>query len=234
MVDLAQSKCTSDLVFEIRYVPNPKILDYRGKWVSEISTEMQLHKWEITDNRISVTDAEKSELGFVSFKNAGFSTKNRQNPEAFKNRVKKFFRYFMDDSDFRESLIIERIGLRYRYAFPYSSFDEILNKFRKRFCIYSESLIDNFAGDIVDVGYNTTIQLPKSFITTTIGPMKSEQIIEYFDFEKSPPNTALYLDFDNWSRPKKEFNKNELFSCLDHFSDENKERITRIADLFLE
>ncbi len=44
---------------EVRYKPNPKILDYRGTWAELISNHMNLSEWKIIENRIDIYDKEK-------------------------------------------------------------------------------------------------------------------------------------------------------------------------------
>jgi hypothetical protein len=43
-------------VLEVRYKPNPKVLDYRGTWAESISDHMKLPEWRIVENRIDIYD----------------------------------------------------------------------------------------------------------------------------------------------------------------------------------
>ncbi len=46
----------SEAVFEIRFKPNPKVLDFRGVWAEQISKHMNLSEWRIDTNLIEIHD----------------------------------------------------------------------------------------------------------------------------------------------------------------------------------
>ena len=62
---------TNENILEIRYKPNPKILDYRGTWAEALAQVMSVSEWRIDENRIDVSNKEKTLKAFASYKNAG-------------------------------------------------------------------------------------------------------------------------------------------------------------------
>jgi hypothetical protein len=65
------SNFISENIIEVRYKPNPKLLDYRGTWAEMISTYLELSEWKIVENRFDVFDKDKSKRIFVSFEMKG-------------------------------------------------------------------------------------------------------------------------------------------------------------------
>ncbi|MGB9627770.1 MAG: hypothetical protein ACPL6D_03840 [Thermodesulfobacteriota bacterium] len=98
-------------IFEIRYKPNPKVLDYRGSWAEAISEHMQLPDWRILENRIDVYNEKIGERALVGFRNAGFVTRNTPIKKYFPERTIKFFRYVLYLNGFGKILFVERIGV---------------------------------------------------------------------------------------------------------------------------
>ena len=58
---------TSDQVFEIRYRPNARILDRRGEWAVELSSQLKLPTWQVGPNRIDLSNSTSEHRAFVSF-----------------------------------------------------------------------------------------------------------------------------------------------------------------------
>lgn len=69
----------NEYIFEIRYKPNPKVLDLRGSWAEVITKRMEFEHWSISNNRLdpiegtlrNVTEAQFSHYVYPSI--SGFN-----------------------------------------------------------------------------------------------------------------------------------------------------------------
>ena len=77
-------------IVEVRYKANPKILDFRGMWADGISQHMSMDRWEIIENRVDVHNEDRSLHAFVSFRNAGFTSKNSPTRNFFPDKSIRF------------------------------------------------------------------------------------------------------------------------------------------------
>ena len=84
----ASFQTINEHLLEIRYSPNPKILDYRGTWAESVSKFMELSEWQIVENRFDVFDKEQTRRFFVSYKNAGALIHNSTTRNYFPDQAK--------------------------------------------------------------------------------------------------------------------------------------------------
>ena len=62
----------NEQIVEIRYQPNAKVLDWRGRWAETMAAKLELPHWRIVDNRLDIHDKDEDRHCFISFRNAGF------------------------------------------------------------------------------------------------------------------------------------------------------------------
>ncbi|MFH1728434.1 MAG: hypothetical protein ABIA04_08450 [Pseudomonadota bacterium] len=96
-------------ILEIRYEPNPLILDKRGEWADKISKELKFPEWRVTNNRIDVFDNNTTFRGFIGFRNAGFTAQDTSSKSVFKDHSSKFIKFIFDLETFSEKLHIQRM-----------------------------------------------------------------------------------------------------------------------------
>jgi hypothetical protein len=143
----------NDHTFEIRYKPNPKVLDYRGSWAEAISDHMKLPDWRILENRIDIYDEKVGERAFVGFRNAGFVTRNTPTKNYFPEKTIKFFRYVLNLDGFGKSLFVERIGVRSRFCRKYEgAFEELREKYTTKYLSLTETAKKIIDAKLVDIG----------------------------------------------------------------------------------
>jgi hypothetical protein len=82
-IGFRQNEC----IFEIRYKPNPKLLDRRGEWAESVSSHTKLEQWLIADNRIDIFNTEEITHMFLGYKNSGLTINDVPNKEYFPNYV---------------------------------------------------------------------------------------------------------------------------------------------------
>jgi hypothetical protein len=70
----------SQFVLEIRYQPNAKVLDHRGKWAESVAAQTSLPHWVIVDSRRDIFDEEQTTRCFVGFRNVGYVTHASDSP----------------------------------------------------------------------------------------------------------------------------------------------------------
>ena len=117
-------------ILEVRYKPNPKILDYRGSWAEAISDYMTLSEWRILENRIDIYDKENKDHAFVGFRNSGFVAHDTPTKHYFPDKAVRFFKYLLSLDGFEKSPYVERIGVRSKFCKEYEgSFDELRDKY---------------------------------------------------------------------------------------------------------
>jgi len=111
---------TNEHVVEIRYRPNPRILDYRGRLAEQISAEMAIMHWRIVENRVDVFATDRTEHVFVGFRNAGYTSSDTPTKDLFPDKASKLFRFLFSLDSFDNDLFVERLGIRSRFCTPFS------------------------------------------------------------------------------------------------------------------
>lgn len=221
-------------IVEIRYKPNPKILDYRGTWAEMVSEHMGLDKWRIVENRFDVHDEDQTRRAFVSFRNAGFIVRNSGLRDYFPNQANKFLRFVLNQEPFGDPLFVIRLGVRSRFAWPFSgSFDELLQLYAGKLLTLTREAEQAFDAKLIDLGGPINFKTPRGNINSESGPMAADQLREYFRFEDNPPEAALYVDLDYWNRPARKVAGKQLLATVSQYAEENWDRDARIRALVL-
>lgn len=198
-------------ILEVRYKPNPKILDYRGTWAETLSELMGLSKWRISGNRIDVHDPDRERQAFVSYKNAGFIVRSMPTRDYFQNQSLKHLHFLMQQKAFGDPIFVRRIGVRLRSAKEFKgTFEELLRKYTANYLTLSEQGAAAFDGDLIDIGGPINFETSIGKIHSMSGPMGAEQVREYLSFAEYPPSVSFYLDLDYWDRPEREMTYRDL------------------------
>ena len=196
-------------ILEIRYKPNPKILDYRGTWAESISNHMKLPEWRIVENRIDIYDKDNKDRAFVGFRNAGFLAYNTATKNYFPDKAVKYFKYLFSFEGFEKSPYIERIGLRSKFCKEYNgSFDELKDKYSSNYLYLTKRAKEILNAKLLDIGGPLNFADKYGNFNTMSGPMTDEQIPQFFEATEDLPAVGLYFDIDYWQKPKRELNGN--------------------------
>jgi hypothetical protein len=217
----AADRIINEYLLEVRYSPNAKILDYRGTWAESVSKFMDLRQWEIVENRFDVFDKEQTRRFFVSYRNAGALIHNSSTRNYFPDQANKFLRFLFDQKAFGDSLLLERLGVRARFATSFDgSFEELLNRYSTRFLTINPKVHELMNATIIDIAGPIDFSTKNGKINTSSGPMPKEQVAQAFSHEKDLPDIALYFDFDYWIRPNTTFPGKEILDIIKSFSGE--------------
>lgn len=203
----------SEFIFEIRYKPNPILLDSRGEFAEGLIKAVDLPNWRITENRIDVHDHNKDpELAenryFVSFKNAGCVSRNESNYRHFIEKCRKIINFWFTREEAFESkkVLVSRIGVKFRYGDKYSGpFDELLSTYTEKYLEPKNSISSIFNAKINDIGGFLNLSTKENGIQvdlqTMSGPMKNSQSKQFFPHVDLIPETILYFEIDSSIKP---------------------------------
>lgn len=197
-MNTASSTVCTESILEVRYTPNPQILDYRGSWTEAIGALMGVAEWRISENRLDVYDKENNLRAFVSFRNAGVVVQDSPTRNYFGDQAAKFMRYLMEQKPFGDPVCFTRFGVRSRFATPTegSSFDTLLKSYMRNYLQPSEAVMDAISATVTDIVGPVNFGAPEGVINSMSGPMLREQLKGYFRSREDLPEVALYFDFD--------------------------------------
>ncbi|MGV8026154.1 MAG: hypothetical protein AB2L18_06330 [Anaerolineaceae bacterium] len=219
---MTKNQLINEYIFEIRYKPNSKIIDLRGILTENISKFMGLSEWQITENRIDISNVENDLNIFISFKNAGLVIHNNPNNDFFLDQSIMFINYIFDQEPLITNQILERLGVRFRYLNPVNnSFDNLLKTYQERIVSINPKFKDLVDAQVIDIGNPINLQKNNGFINLYSGPMQEKQIRQFFRFENDVPKVGFYLDIDYWTQPQKKCTSVEINNLINKYSNEN-------------
>jgi hypothetical protein len=222
----------NEQVLEIRYKPEARVLDHRGTWADQLQHQFNLSEWQITENRVDVYDKENSKRLFIAFRNAGCTLRN-SGQTSFIQLTQSFLRFLFRQSFFR-TLQVERIGVLGRFARRYNgSFENLLRIYKERVYSIRPEVERAFAAELVDIGSPLDFRTAQGEIHSATGPMKKEQLRQFFDFVKEPPDVALYFQIDYFLKPDslQEMNHNQVIDLVASYIEGNWIRYEHFSEL---
>lgn len=222
-------------ILEVRYMPNPKVLDYRGTWAEAISDYMKLPKWVIVNNRIDIYDEKNKDRAFVGFRNAGFVAHATPTKNYFPDKAIKFFKYLLTLEGFKKTPYVERIGVRSKFCEKYEgSFDELRDKYVSNYLSLTNKAKKIINSKIIDIGGPINFADKYGNFNTMSGPIIDKQMAQFFEITEGSPAVGLYFDIDYWILPKKEVDEQEILSYIKQFANSAWDRFDSISKLILE
>ncbi len=223
-MDSSTNQILNENILEIRYKPNPQILDYRGDLTKNLSAQMDLDQWKIDINRVDLFRIDQSIRVFVSFRNAGVVMRNIASVDSFVYIAQKYIHSLFNQKVMNNSYFIERVGVRSRFAFLSElSFEKMVEKYQENFIVISDNVSELINAKLIDIGFPLNYETEKGNINLIVGPMKKDQLHSYFSFEKKEvlPDVVFYYDFDYWKTINSQTSVKDLSSLLKTFAEEN-------------
>lgn len=228
-------KCLNEYIFEIRYKPNPKILDFRGAWAEQISDLMKFSEWRIIENRIDIFDKSSKNRAFVGFKNAGFISNDVPTANYFPDRTIKFLKFILDLDGFNAPLYVDRVGVRQKSYTEFSKgFDELLSRYSTRYLILSEKLKNIMGAKLIDIGGPLNFADKYGNFNTMSGPMNDDQARQFLNKQEVLPKIGLYIDIDYWQKPKEIVQNEKLLKLISTYTSKCWEKQQSITELIFE
>lgn len=228
-------KLHNKFIFEIRYKPNPKVLDYRGIWAEKISDHMKLSEWRIAENRIDVFDKDAKNRAFVGFNNSGFVSNDVPTANYFPEKTVKFFKFVLDIDGFDSPIFVARIGVRSKFFKAYvGTFNDLINKYSTQYLILTDKAKEIINADLTDIGGPLNFKDSHGNFNTMSGPMKAEQAKQYLEREDDLPDVGLYFEIDYWQKPEQRVDNSKILQLISSFSEESWNKHEEINKLIIE
>jgi len=230
------SKVINEHVFELRYKPNSKVLDYRGTWAELISEHMQLSQWRILENRIDVYDNINKNHAFVGFSSSGFLCHDTPTKNYFYDQAIKLFNFIAKLDGFEKEPFVERIGVRSKFCTPFEQgFEELKNRFASKYITLSTEAENALNAKLIDMGAPLNFVDKLGNFNTMAGPMEKAQIVQFFYGKKETevPEIGLFLDVDYFLKPKRKMNAGEITKSIKEFAESSWDKHEKIKKLIL-
>lgn len=194
------------IVIEVRYEPNPTVIDSRGTLVKKLidSNLIANAQWELGIGEIKITDSLNAnvsrQLIYADLHRLTIISSKKETNESFFHFVEKVFNIF---KVVITTFTIIRIGCRIQGTYQAKSTDyaQIVNGFKNLFP--SQILLEDY--NIKDLRFQLNYQNGQY----NIGPVSKEDpfIKTEFPFDDASKNTGFAIDTDNFVIRSKEKEK---------------------------
>lgn len=236
MADLETHEFVNEHILELRYKPNPQILDYRGRFVESFSSYMNLSEWRISNNRVDIHSKDELIRAFVSIKNAGLVLRNTDLPDYFPNQANKFIKHLFSTEPFNEPLLVRRLGVRSRFAtISPIPFEKLIQECQRKVIKLNTEAANALEAELTDIAFHFNFETPLGKFYFNGGPMEKAQLEEFFDFvdPETLPETVLYVNLDYWLKSE-EMSSRKIKSLVKEFAMENWTRNEKICSLVMD
>jgi hypothetical protein len=197
-------------VFEIRFKPNPKILDFRGMWTELFSQSLDYEHWKIEENKLDIFNKDQTERAFLSYKNCGFTCLESPTENYFLDKGFKFFKLLYEIKEFESPLTVERIGIRHKYIVEDTQgFEHAQKGVVNNFISPSTQAKNIFGENIQDLAFMGEFSNPLYNLTLRLSPVRKEEI-EGNIRKAIIPEAGIMVDMDFFSKPAKQLTFGEI------------------------
>ena len=226
---------TTDLisrhVFEMRFKPNSKILDFRGEWTNFLSSEMNLPEWRIDINRIDLYDAK--DLAFLSYKNCGFACQLPPTKHYFEDRAVKFLRSVFRIEGATPSPVT-RLGVRSTFLESYSGdFHSLFEKYKQKVIAPTPQMTEILGGQLIDLGAPLNCKDGDAYFNTMSGPVGTAQIKQFFPDIESTPDVGIFFEIDYFQEKIGNAPEEQLAALIKSFTQKSWEKVEKLTHLLL-
>ncbi len=194
------------IVIEIRYEPNPTVIDNRGTLVKKLveANLISNAQWELGIGEIKIADSLKVNLSrqiiYADLHRLSIISSKKDTNEGFYHFAEKAFKIF---KEVIQNYTIIRIGCRIQgtYQAKSSEYNQILSGFKSIFP--SQVFLEDFS--VKDLRFQLNYQNGQYII----GPVSKDDtfIKSEFPFEEANKNVGFAIDTDNFVIRSKEREK---------------------------
>jgi hypothetical protein len=225
---------TSEMILEIRYKPNMRIIDNRGRICQEIVSGANFDQWKVNESTVEFIDNKHNEKAYIGVNNMGYIVKKPLTDNYFIDKISKFIKSSFALNEFNNSLDVLRIGLRYRFCDEFhGQFASLLRNFDSRYISLTDKAKSLMDAEVIDSGAPLNFKDKLGFFNTTCGPMEGKQIIDFFEGHSELPSVGFYFDIDYFIKPNRIMSKDEVSKQVKLFDLAAKDRYRKISDLIM-
>lgn len=184
---------------EIRFVPDPIILDKRGDIVKHLLSR-NFKDWAIDTNRVQITN--KDGFIFVSYNNLGFITSNEDKLDEFVDSFDEALKFLGDLPPIRWGFRIMAIEQ------SDGGYPKLLKTYQSKLLNYQSDKFSKIGGELSDIGVSYIFKEERFTYHLSSGPMKKDQAKDLFPNAKIPAN-SIFVDLDIY-REKEQFYRDDF------------------------
>lgn len=186
-----------EYLFELRYKPNPRILDKRGE-IARALTNEKLNFWSVNTNTVVLNpEGDENMEAIMSYQNISFRVNSPYDKKFFREQLALFLKSAWSYLPTNEIL---RIGIRPKYLIEKESFSDIYEKYRHKFLGLSDEDVSEFGGSLIDVGFPLNFYEGPNYYDLVTGPLKKEQYKMFFKNFDETLEQGLFLDLDYYNK----------------------------------
>lgn len=189
-------KILSKYVFEFRYKPSALVVDKRGEIASALAIDT-FSSWRIRENRIDfASELNQSIRSFLSYKNMGLATSNKNSDTFFIEESKKFIKNAWPHIPFSKMM---RVGARSTFYIEVNQpFEEAMQKINNKLLKPNNEISLLLKGEVTDSAYTIDIVDGISKLNINVGVMVKDQALEQFEPQDDFPDVGLFIDIDTF------------------------------------
>jgi hypothetical protein len=220
------------IVFDIRYPAAANLFDNRGKIATKWQWTSDLTEWRISNNQVSIHNKSGTTFLNAGFKNTSVVMELPDSHTQFTNQASEFSTWVLDLLEVKK---IDRVGLRYIQLAKKQHFKLLVAKMREKLLALSKEDWESLGGHPEDIGLPLTLSFGDNKANFTIGPMKSDQLANYFDsndVKGKLPSVAVFLDFDLYKN-EPSFSGETRSKEISEYLKSGSQQILDISDKFL-
>lgn len=221
------------MVWEIRYPAAAALFDSRGKIAAKWQWTSDLSEWRILNNQVTVHNKNNTTFLHAGFKSSAVVMELPESSTAFNNLAADFSPWVLETLNVKK---IERIGLRIIQIAKRQHFKLLASKLRQNLFGLSDSDWQIFGGAPDDIGFPLTLTFNENNATFNLGPMKAEQLSNYFEAKEVKerlPATALFMDFDFY-RNEPDISQSDYYKSFSDFLKIGANQISEISDKLMD
>jgi hypothetical protein len=221
------------MVWDVRYPATSMLFDNRGKIASKWQWTSDLSEWRISNNQVTIHNKANTTSLTAGYRNSSVVMELPKNTSEFNSIAADFSAYVFDTLQPKK---IERMGFRIIQVAKRAHFKLVASKIRENIFGLSEADWQIFGGPPVDIAFPLTLAFGEDKASFTLGPMKVEQLSDYFEADevkKSLPKVALFMDFDFYNDTLEAYPSDSLKSFSD-FLNTGTRQIKEISDKLMD
>lgn len=221
------------IVFEVRYPAAALLFDNRGAIASKWQWTSDLTEWRISNNLVTLHNKSNTTVLNTGFKQTSVVMELPESSALFCNRASEFSSWVLDTLRIKN---IERVGLRFIQVAKRQHFKLLVSKMRENLFNMREDEWALLGGPPEDIAVPLTLALGENKANVTLGPMKAEQLTDFFEsaeVKSKIPEVALFFDFDLY-RSNPDFSSDSYEEKIGSFLKTGSQQIIEISSQFVE